>query len=193
LPASCFVPEPEWAAFLAIDWADEKHAWSLYVAGAGQRECGECAAAPEAVEAWIGQLTARFAGRPIAVCVEQSRSLLFGLCQYENLVLYPIHPAAASDFRKAVYPSGSKDDPLDAEVLLEFLLKHRDRLRVWRPDTAQTRELQFLVDRLLPHADRGARRLRARLVLQCLCAGRLHNAFADDVRRLFHLACTKCA
>jgi transposase len=146
LPASCFVPEPEWAAFLAIDWADEKHAWSLYVRGAGQRERGECGAAPEAVEAWIGQLTARFAGRPIAVCVEQSRSLLFSLCKYENLVLYPIHPATASDFRKAVYPSGSKDDPLDAEVLLEFLLKHRDRLRVWRPDTAQTRELQFLVE-----------------------------------------------
>jgi transposase len=45
-----------------------------------------------------------------------------------------------------VYPSGSKDDPRDADVLLEFLIKHRDRLRAWRPDTAQTRELQFLVE-----------------------------------------------
>jgi transposase len=146
LPDSCFASEPEWAAFLAIDWADQKHAWSLEVPGAGKRERGECAASPEAVEAWIGELSARFAGRPIAVCVEQSRGLLFSLSKYENLVLYPIHPAAAKDFRKAVYPSGSKDDPLDADVLLDFLLKHRDRLRVWRPDTAETRELQFLVE-----------------------------------------------
>jgi len=71
-------------------------------------ERGACAASPEAVEVWIGALRACFAGRPIAVCVEQSRSLLFGLCRYENLVLYPIHPATANDFRKAVYPSGSK-------------------------------------------------------------------------------------
>jgi transposase len=141
-----FAPEPEWAAFLAIDWADQKHAWSLAVLGAGKRERGACGASPEAVEAWIGELAARFAGRPIAVCVEQSRSLLFSLSKYENLVLYPIHPATAKDFRKAVYPSGSKDDPLDADVLLDFLLKHRDRLRVWRPDTAETRELQFLVE-----------------------------------------------
>lgn len=160
--------EPEWAAFVAIDWADQKHVWSLSVPGASKRERGECASSPEAVEAWISQLTARFAGRPIAVCVEQSRSLLFSLSKYENLVLYPVHPATANDFRKAVYPSGSKDDPLDAEVLLDFLLKHRDRLRVWRPDTAQTRELQFLVEdrrRLVDQRTRCLQQLTQRLKL----------------------------
>ena len=35
---------------------------------------------------------------------------------------------------------------MDADVLLDFLLAHRDRLRLWRPDTEQTRELQFLVE-----------------------------------------------
>ena len=79
--------------------------------------------------------------------MEQSRgALLFALSKYDNLVLYPIHPAVANDFRKAVYPSGSKSDPVDADVLLDFLLTHRDRLRLWRPDTEQTRELQFLVE-----------------------------------------------
>jgi transposase len=140
-------PEPEWAAFLAIDWADKKHAWSLYVPGASKREHGEIAHSPEAIHVWISELTARLAGRPIAVCVEQSRgALLFTLSKYGNLVLYPIHPATANDFRKAVYPSGNKSDPVDADVLLDFLLTHRDRLRLWRPDTEQTRELQFLVE-----------------------------------------------
>lgn len=142
-----FVGEPEWAAFLAIDWADQKHAWSLYVPGAKQRECGECTHTPEALHIWMSQLRERFAGRPIAVGVEQSRgALLYALSKYEQLVVYPIHPATACDFRKAVYPSGSKDDPRDADLLLEFLLKHRDRLRAWRPDNAHTRELQFLVE-----------------------------------------------
>lgn len=52
------------------------------------------------------------------------------------------------------------------EVLLDFLLQHRDRLRVWRPDTEQTRELQFLVeDRrcLVDEKTRALNRLTGRL------------------------------
>lgn len=169
MPHPSFVPEPEWAAFIGIDWADQKHVWSLYVPGAEKREHGECAHSPEAIDLWIGQLTARFAGRPLAVCLEQSRGALLSiLSKYEQLVLYPIHPATASDFRKAVYPSGSKDDPRDAEVVLEFLLKHRDRLRAWRPDSEQTRELQFLVEdrrRLVDEKTRLLNRLTQRLKL----------------------------
>jgi len=37
-------------------------------------------------------------------------------------------------------------DPRDADVLLDFLMKHRGHLRAWRPDTPQTRELRFLVE-----------------------------------------------
>ena len=93
---SSAIPEPEWAAFIAIDWADKKHAWSLQVPGAPRREHGEIEHSPEAIHLWITQLTTRFGVRPIAVCVEQSRgALLFALSKYGNLVLYPIHPAAA--------------------------------------------------------------------------------------------------
>jgi len=169
-------PEPEWAAFVAIDWADKKHAWSLYVAGAPKREHGEIEHSPEAIHIWISQLTTRFAGRPIAVCVEQSRgALLFALSKYDNLVLYPIHPAVANDFRKAVYPSGSKSDPVDADVLLDFLLTHRDRLRVLQADSEQTRELQFLVEdrrRIMDEKTRCLNRLTQRLKMyfpQVLC------------------------
>ena len=169
MPHASITPEPEWAAFLAIDWADQKHTWSLRIPGTQKREHGEIEHSPEAIHAWIGQLTTRFVGRPIAVCVEQSRgALLFALSKYQNLVRYPIHPATASDFRKAVYPSGSKDDPRDADRLLEFLLKHRDRLRPWRPDTAQTRELQFLVEdrrALVDEKTRCLNRLTQRLKL----------------------------
>ena len=47
--------EPEFAALVGIDWADQKHAWCVQAAGTTQRESGEVEHTPEAVEAWIGQ------------------------------------------------------------------------------------------------------------------------------------------
>ena len=65
--------EPQYAAFLAIDWADQKHAWSLQDAHSVQPERGKVEHTPEAIEAWVAQRIQRFAGRPLAVAVEQTR------------------------------------------------------------------------------------------------------------------------
>ena len=66
-------PEIQYAAFLAIDWADQKHVSSLQDANSSTCERGEVDHMPEAVETRVAQITQRFAGRPIAVAVEQSR------------------------------------------------------------------------------------------------------------------------
>ena len=68
--------EPRFAAFVAIDWGDSKHAWSLQPANGGGRERGEIEHSPEAVGAWALALGARFGGQPIAVAMEQSRGAL---------------------------------------------------------------------------------------------------------------------
>jgi len=49
-------PEPEFVAFVGIDWADQKHVWCWQRAGSTQREQGELKHTPEAVEAWVGEL-----------------------------------------------------------------------------------------------------------------------------------------
>src|ERR1035441_10105962 len=96
--------EPQFTAFVAIDWADQKHAWSLQAAGSDQREADEMKHTPEAVGAWVSMLSARFAGQPIAVALEQSHgALVFMLGQYADLHLYPIHPRAAAQFRAALW------------------------------------------------------------------------------------------
>jgi len=139
--------EPQFAAFLAIDWADKKHVWCLQGVGSEKRESGELEHTPEAVEAWVGQLCQRFAHRPIAVAVEQSRgALVFMLSKYEPLQLFPVPSTMAANMREALYPSGAKDDPRDADLLLDLLLQHRDKLRRLVPDTEATRRVQNLVE-----------------------------------------------
>lgn len=140
-------PEPNFAAFVALDWGDEKHCWKLQEANSRHCRQGELPNKPEALEAWVADVRQRFGDRPIAVCVEQSRgALIYQLLKFPNLVIYAVHPLTAARFREALHPSGSKSDPADTAVLLDLLMQHRDRLRRLAPDTAETRQLQFLVE-----------------------------------------------
>ena len=102
---------------------------------------------PEAVEAWAANLQQRFDGRPVAVCLEQSRGpLVYMLSKYPHLVLFPVHPTTAARYRETFTPSGAKADPSDTASLLDLLLRHRERLRRLQPDTVETRLLHFLVE-----------------------------------------------
>jgi transposase len=135
----------EFAAYAGIDWADQEHAVCLAEHGNEQLEFGQLPQRPEAIDAWVCQLRQRFPGKKIAVCLEQTKgALIYALMKYDLLVLYPINPKQLSSFRDALGPSGAKDDPSDAALLLRFLKVHRDRLRAWRPDDPQTRLIAML-------------------------------------------------
>jgi transposase len=137
----------EIAAFVGLDWADQKHVLSLQEANGDQRERFTLDQTPEALQAWIQQLRDRFGGRPVAIAVEQKRgALIYGLMHVDFLHLYPVNPQTLSQFRKAFYPSGAKDDPVDADLLLDILMSHRQRLRVWIPDDVLTRSIQLLTE-----------------------------------------------
>jgi transposase len=136
---------PDYAAFVGLDWGDEKHALSLGAAGSNVVERATLEQTPEALADWANALRTRFPNRKIAVAVEQARgALLAGLAQYEHIAPYPVNPKSLARFREALYPSRSKDDPVDADLLLELLVKHRDHLRAWQPDTVETRQLALL-------------------------------------------------
>jgi transposase len=134
--------EHQYAAFLAIDWADQKHVWTLQEAGKSKKQTGTLEQKPEVIGPWMAQLRQRFGGRQIAVAVEQSRgALIHALQDYDFVVIYPLHPATVAKFREAFKSSGVKSDPLDTEQILQILTKHLEQLRPLQPDSQQTRLL----------------------------------------------------
>ena len=135
------------AAYVGIDWADQKHDVALRSASEpGKVEHRLIAHEPEALMDWLGELQQRFGEKgKILVCLEQSRgALIYYLMGYEFLELYPVNPSQLASFRETFSPGGAKDDQPDAALLCELLYCHRDRLKAWKPDDELTRKLAFL-------------------------------------------------
>jgi len=138
-------PKLDCAAFVGVDWGDQEHAFFVLPTDGSSVSCDSVKQTPETIAAWVAQLRQQFGGRPVAVCLEQSRgALIFALMQYEFLLLCPLNPSQLAAYRRAVHPSGAKDDPTDAELLARFAYNHSDQLRVWKPDDEITRSLGLL-------------------------------------------------
>jgi transposase len=136
---------PEVAAWIGLDWADQKQVLSVQAADSSEVEhyTLEQSQLPE----WISQLQARWPGRTVALALEQARgAVLYAVMRFDFLRLYPINPKSLARYRESFYPSGSKNDPSDADLLREMIQHHAERLRPWQPDTPETRQLQLLVE-----------------------------------------------
>ena len=135
------------AAWVGLDWADQQHVICLQANGSAETESRPLKQKPDALHEWIAQLRARFAGRKVGIAIEQSRgAVIHALMMYDFLELYPINPKALARYREAFTVSGAKDDPSDAEFLMDLLRLHQARLRAWIPDTVETRRLQILAE-----------------------------------------------
>lgn len=92
----------------------------LQVNGFSQVESFVLDQKPEVLQAWVQPLRARFPQGKVALALEQSRGALMN---YDFLGLYPVPPRSLALYRQAFYPSGSKDDPVDADLLLDPALR----------------------------------------------------------------------
>jgi transposase len=137
------------AAFIGIDWADEKHDIALRAAEPEAKvERTKIANQPEALSDWVLALRERFKQGKILICLEQSRgALIHFLMGYDCFELYPINPKQLDNYRKAFRPSGAKDDPTDGELLCKYVSLHHQELRPWRPNDEQTRKLALLCEK----------------------------------------------
>lgn len=134
------------AALIGIDWAHAKHDICLRATGSQTLERSVLRHTPEAIEAWVRGLKERFGGRPIAIALELDKGpLVYALQKYDGFVLFPVNPTMLATYRKAFAPSGAKDDPTDAELALQLLLRHPEALKALKAQSAPMRSLVQLV------------------------------------------------
>src|SRR5215471_19587438 len=134
-------------AWMGVDWADEGHHVREYNVGTGGKENYTVQHSAESLQEWLSEVRSRYAGKPVAVVVEQARGgLIYALMNTDFIVIYPVNPQSLAKYRKALYPSGAKSDPTDAELLGEMVGQNPERFRAWVPGDAQTRTLQLLTE-----------------------------------------------
>jgi transposase len=135
------------AAIVGLDWADKKHDVCVQSVPDGAREFAVIEQRPEALDEWANALRVRFGNRPVAVCVELRKGpVIYALSKYEHLVLFMVSPGLVAKIRRALRPSGAKDDPSDAALILDILEKHPGQVRRIDPDDPRTRQLTVLVE-----------------------------------------------
>jgi len=61
-------------------------------------------------------------------------------------VLFPINPSTLAKYRVAFKPSRAKDDPTDAALALDLLLRHPERFTPLKPQSAAMRSLLTLIE-----------------------------------------------
>lgn len=115
---------------IGIDWADQKHDYCLCRAGQEKIEGGVVKHDSKELHQWVRQLREKHPHGCFQVCIELSRGALIEvLREYPFIEIFPLNPITVSRFRESLYPSLSKDDPVDARLILDFLRKHPEHLR----------------------------------------------------------------
>jgi len=138
---------PVFVASIGLDWGDQSHALALHDPATDQIETATLTHSAETLHQWLDQLEARFGGRPVALALEGTRGAIFPvLLARPWLHLFAVHPVTSARYRTAFTPSGAKDDLPDAQVLLELLLRHRDKLTPLTLTDAATRQLAGLCE-----------------------------------------------
>jgi len=132
---------------IGFDWADEKHDFCLWDAERDPLETGVLEHCPETLNEWLLNLRDRYQGKSIAVGLEQSKgALAYLLMEHAFLTIYIVNPSTVASMRDAWKPSGAKDDPTDAELIMSIVRDSNYKLRAWQPDTGQTRQLKLLCE-----------------------------------------------
>ncbi|MGB8882355.1 MAG: transposase, partial [Azonexus sp.] len=133
-------------AYVGIDWADTKHDACLQAVGSKQREFACIPHQMHRIDEWAKLLHQRFGGT-IAVALELAKGpIVYALQKYDFIVLFPINPLTLAKYRQAFKPSRAKDDPTDAELALDLLLRHPERFAPIQPQSVAMRSLISLTE-----------------------------------------------
>jgi len=155
-----------YSVYVGIDWADKKHDVCICPRDSDTREFDVIRHCAEAIDAWVKDLHQRYGGR-IAIAVELSKGpIVSALQKYDFIDIFPVNPSTLAKYREAFQPSKAKDDPTDAELAVDLLLRHPEHFKVLKPQSAKMRALATMVEqrrRLVNEQGRITNRLRSAL------------------------------
>ena len=155
-----------YSVYVGIDWADSKHDICICPNDSDTREFDVIRHRAEAIDAWVKDLLQRYGGR-IAIAVELSKGpIVYALQKYDFIDIFPVNPSTLAKYREAFQPSKAKDDPTDAELAVDMLLRHPEHFKVLKPQSAEMRALATMVEqrrRLVSERIRITNRLRSAL------------------------------
>ncbi len=153
-------------AYVGIDWADKKHDACIQQANSKQREFVVIPHKVKLIDEWARSLHKQF-GSPIAVAVELTKGpIISALQKYDFFVIYPVNPATLAKYRETFKPSRAKDDPTDAELAVDLILRHPEHFKPLTPQSVEMRTLASLVEQrktLVNDKNRLTNRLRQTL------------------------------
>ncbi|MCU6180300.1 IS110 family transposase [Enterobacter roggenkampii] len=135
----------QFAAHVGLDWADKKHDFCVQFKN-GDRIFHVIEHTPEALDIWLNELHQRAKGR-IAIAVELKKGpVVYALQKYPFVTVFPVHALSLARYRQAFWPSGAKDDPQDAELALDLMLRYPHKIKAIEADNPDIRLLQQLVE-----------------------------------------------
>jgi transposase len=152
-----------YSVYVGIDWANSKHDVCIQQANSDAREFDVIQHRVEAIDTWVKDLHRRYGG-DIAVAIELSKGpIVSALQKYDFVVIFPINPSTLAKYREAFQPSKAKDDPTDAELAVDMLLRHPEHFKPLNPQSPEMRALATMVEqrrRLVGERIRITNRLR---------------------------------
>ena len=155
-----------YSVYVGIDWADSKHDVCIQPKFSDEREFAVIRHRAEAIDAWAKDLHQRHGGC-IAVALELSKGpIVSALQKYDFIDIFPVNPITLAKYREAFQPSRAKDDPTDAELAVDMLVRHPEHFKVLKPQSAEMRALTTLVEQrrcLVSERIRITNRLRSAL------------------------------
>lgn len=135
----------QFAAHVGLDWADKKHDVCVQFKN-GERTFHVIKHTPEALDTWLNELHQKVKGR-IAIALELKKGpVVYALQKYPFVTVFPVHALSLARYRQTFWPSGAKDDPQDAELALDLMLRYPQKIKAIEPDNADIRLLLQLVE-----------------------------------------------
>lgn len=137
-----------YSAYVGIDWADTKHDFCIQCSSedALQKSFGVIPHEPASIDEWVTDLHQKFGGRLAFALELASGPIVYILQKYDFIDIFPITPSTLAKYREAFKPSRAKDDPTDAELALDLLLRHPERFKKLTPQSSEMRTLVALVE-----------------------------------------------